>query len=447
MAVGSFHTAYTSPSCAFLMLLFAFAVVRLARARSGRHAAYGGLLLGVALYGPQLGFFWTIFGPMAAALWVVLAFWLGLMLVLLQQVRGRWGMGAAAFLAPVLWMGCEFFRSELYGLRFTWLNVGYAYSQHPLLLSLFGVYGMGFVTFALASAADALTGRRAAAALVSLLGALALVLQLPAIQHGPEGAPIERSVRVAAIQMEFPLESQIVPALERLRREHPETELFALSEYTFDGPIPKRVADWCREHGKYLVAGGKDKTRDHRYFNTAFVMGPDGTVVFQQAKSVPIQFFEDGLPATSQQLWHSPWGDLGICICYDLSYTRVTDTLIRAGAQALIVPTMDVVEWGEHQHRLHARVAPTRSAEYGVPILRVASSGISQLTRPDGVVVASAPFAGEEATLFGGLPIERRGHMPWDRALARICVGITAIVLVAMFVSGIAAGLRNRRKS
>ena len=133
---------------------------------------------------------------------------------------------------------------------------------------------------------------------------------------------------------------------------------------------------------------------------------------------VPIQFFQDGLPALDQKLWSSPWGDLGNCICYDLSYTRVTDGLIRAGAQALIVPTMDVVGWGEHQHALHARVAPTRSAEYGLPILRVASSGISQLTRPDASVVASAPFAAEGATLTGELPIMRRGRMPWDRYLA-----------------------------
>ena len=129
-----------------------------------------------------------------------------------------------------------------------------------------------------------------------------------------------------------------------------------------------------------------------------------------------------------------------------MSYTRVTDGLIRAGAQALIVPTMDVVGWGEHQHALHARVAPTRSAEYGLPILRVASSGISQLTRPDASVVASAPFAAEGATLTGELPIMRRGRMPWDRYLATFSVGVTATILVWFIGSALARGLRKRRK-
>src|SRR6185295_5939558 len=105
-------------------------------------------------------------------------------------------------------------------------------------------------------------------------------------------------------------------------------------------------------------------------------------------------FFNDGLPAREQKLWNSPWGKLGVCVCYDLSYRRVVDELIRQGAQALIVPTMDVAEWGEQQHRLHARVAPVRAAEYGVPIFRLCSSGISQLVDDRGKVLSSAPFPG-----------------------------------------------------
>jgi predicted amidohydrolase len=110
-------------------------------------------------------------------------------------------------------------------------------------------------------------------------------------------------------------------------------------------------------------------------YNTAFVIGTNGELVFRQGKSVPIQFFKDGLPAPDQKLWESPWGPLGLCVCYDLSYTRVTDKLARLGAKAIIVPTMDVADWGLRQHELHARVAPVRAAEYGIPIFRLASSG------------------------------------------------------------------------
>jgi apolipoprotein N-acyltransferase len=151
-------------------------------------------------------------------------------------------------------------------------------------------------------------------------------------------------------------------------------------------------------------------------------------IVFRQAKSVPIQFFRDGLPAPEQKVWDSPWGKIGICVCYDLSYTRVTDELVRQGAQLLIVPTMDVEYWGRHQHELHARVAPVRAAEYGLPIFRVCSSGISQAVSGSGNVIAQAPMPGNGQFLSAELRLPARGSLPLDRILAPVCVGLTAIV-------------------
>jgi predicted amidohydrolase len=254
-------------------------------------------------------------------------------------------------------------------------------------------------------------------------------------------------VRVAGVQLEFPFEQQALLALEALRRANPQAELFVLSEYTFDGPVPERIRDWCHTHQKYLVAGGKEILPNENFRNAAFVIGTNGTVIFQQVKAVPIQFFKDGLPATEQRLWHSPWGDIGICICYDLSYTRVTDTLIRAGAQALIVPTMDVEDWGEHEHRLHSRVAPTRAAEYGLPIFRVASSGISQLVGSDAVAKAIAPFAKQGAQIAGSLPLVFHGTVPWDRLAARVAVFITAVTISVLTVDAFLRWKKKKRLS
>src|SRR5208283_504895 len=99
-------------------------------------------------------------------------------------------------------------------------------------------------------------------------------------------------------------------------------------------------------------------------------------------------------------------------ICYDLSYRRVTDRLVKLGAEALIVPTMDVVDWGLRQHELHARIGPVRAAEYGLPLFRVASSGISQAIDGRGRVVASAPCPGDGAILRGILKLGKTGRRP-----------------------------------
>jgi apolipoprotein N-acyltransferase len=157
-------------------------------------------------------------------------------------------------------------------------------------------------------------------------------------------------------------------------------------------------------------------------------------VVFRQVKSVPIQFFKDGLPAPDQKVWDSPWGKLGICVCYDLSYTRVVDRLAQLGAEGIVVPTMDVAEWGGRQHQLHTRIAPVRAAEYGVPIFRVCSSGISQLVDRAGGVIASAPFPGEFATISGNLRLERRGTLPVDRVIAPISTLLTALFIGWMLI-------------
>jgi len=234
---------------------------------------------------------------------------------------------------------------------------------------------------------------------------------------------------VAGVQLEFPAPFEVTTALDKLLSRFPETDLFVLSEYTFDGPIPDRVKSWCRQHEKYLVVGGKDSVSSDDFYNTAFVIGPGGEIVFKQVKSVPIQFFKDGLPAREQKVWESPWGKLGICVCYDLSYREVTDELVRQRAGAILAPTMDVADWGGYQHRLHGRVAPVRAAEYGVPIFRVCSSGISQLIDHTGRVKASAPFPGQGEIIAGELELGERGHLLFDRWLAPLSVLVTAVTI------------------
>ena len=232
---------------------------------------------------------------------------------------------------------------------------------------------------------------------------------------------------------------------------NPDAPIFVLSEYTLDGPVPEALRKWCRDHARYLVVGGKDPVGPDDYYNTAFVVGTNGEMVFKQAKCVPIQFFHDGRPAPEQKVWDSPWGKIGICVCYDLSYTRVTDELVRQGAQLLIVPTMDVEEWGRYQHELHSRIAPIRAAEHGIPIFRVASSGISQAVNSYGTVMAQTAMPGSGEILAAQLRLPINGARPLDRWLAPLCVALTGVVLVTLLVLAWREGdltlLRKGRKS
>jgi apolipoprotein N-acyltransferase len=437
IGAGCFNLAYewvSLPVMGLWIIGYALALVRLTNQSSVRRAFYFGLATAYLSYAPQLLFMWNIFGPAAIVLWLVLAFWVGLFAAIICGARRRWGGGVAFWLIPVVWTGVEYFRSELYYLKFSWMNIGYAlpvFGGANAFVSL-GMYGEGFLLFALVAFAWMRPFKRkplveAVVVLLCLIGTCFVFSIFAARFYGPPIPP----VIITGIQWEFANDYVGARSLDQTLRLHPETDIFVLSEYTLEGPVPDKLKNWCREHRRYLVVGGKDPLANDQYYNTAYVVGTNGDIVFQQAKSVPIQFFKDGLPAPNQKVWHSPWGKIGICICYDLSYTRVTDELIRQGAQLLIVPTMDVATWGRHQHELHSRVAPVRSAEYGVPIFRLASSGISQAVE-NGHVVAHTSFPGEGEVLSAKLQLPESCARPIDRWLAPLCVGLTGIVMARL---------------
>lgn len=429
LAVGALHAGYTVPWLWWCALLVPALLWPLTTAPTGRRAFYPALLAGYAMYAPQLGFFYTIFGLAAAVLWLVLALWLAVFVTLVRAVRVRWGRAAGLAALPVVWTGIEYFRSELYYLRFSWLTPGLAMPAADMsgFVHVVGVYGAGF--FAAAAGALAWGGRRGwmwALALAGMSAGLATVLQAD-----PKAGT---TVRVAGLQVEGIAEERLPGLLEELRQRHPGTQLFVLPEYAISGEPAEALLAWCREQRQWLVVGGRRPVPGGGWFNTAFVISPEGRIVFDQAKSVPIQFFDDGRPAERQRLWDSPWGPLGVCICYDLSYVRVTDRLVAAGARALIVPTLDEVGWGLAQHELHGRVAPVRAAEYGVPIVRVASSGISQIVDRDGRVTAAAPFGEAVTGIVGEIPLSDPGRRPLDRWLGPACVLGTALLAAALLV-------------
>jgi apolipoprotein N-acyltransferase len=439
-AVVSFSLAYAFARCELLIILFFVCLFPLARLRTRRLAYYFGLGIGLAVYTPHLLFFWRIFGGASIALWYVLPFWLGIFLMLGRACLFRFGPVAWACLAPFLWTGLEFFRSELYYLRFSWLNAGYVFldSGASPYLSTYGVYGVGFLFMA----AAAIAWLRSRTRWIGL-GALATIALYPAVIPTPGGSP-QKTLRVAGVQLEFPDSTTVLSSLSNAVVKYPDADVFVLSEYTFLRPIPDSIKTWCRKNRKFLVVGGEDTTPPSDFYNTAFVVDTNGSIVFQQAKSVPVQFFKDGLPAPSQGVWNSPWGRIGIAICYDDSYTRVTDELIRQGAQALIFPTMDTVDWGAAQHLLHGRTSSFRAAEYRVPVFRLCSSGVSKYVDATGRVLSSAPFPGDGAMLAADMPLPTHGRMPPDRWLARLSVAVVAALIVWLAVEAIRQKIQNR---
>jgi apolipoprotein N-acyltransferase len=401
------------------------------------------MVAGIAMYAPHLAFFGSIFGPMAVLLWLIAGLPVAAFVLLLHLTRQKLGLVWASWLTPVLWTGVEYFRSECYYLKFAWLLPGQVAAFLPgVRWECIGVYGLGFLYV---SAATMIVAGSMKLRVVGCLGAalFAVLMYVPSLLPADENGPLH----VAGVQLEWPDARVAADALDRLASAHPEAQILVLSEYSFEGLVPQVVRDVVRKHHRYLIAGGENRLPGGRFNDTAYVIGPDGTDVFEQVKSVPVQFMGDGLPATERRVWDSPWGKIGIAVCYDISYARVMDDFVRQGAQGLIVPTMDLTSWGGYERRmLHGRLAPVRAAEYGIPTFGLWSSGESQLVDRRGRVIATAGYPGQGETIAGPFDLAEPGTLPPDRPLAIASLIATGLLILYLLCSRIHAW-RQRRTS
>lgn len=436
IAIAAFTLAYRDEVLGIFVIYYLLALMALAWCGSPILAFLLGLTIGLATVVPQAFFFQKFLGwKKASGLWLMLSMQIAAFLVLSQQAVTRWPVGGM-FCIPFIWTALEYFRCELHPLKFPWLTPSLALS-HPFWLPMarVGAYGWSFVAFGTMIGVMApIVAPYPWVAAVSggvFVAAWFSVLIVNRNRGSQEG---RQPVRVVGIQFEAGFEDGQLKFGNVLGTLHDTwrrflADVYVLPEYSLDGPpLPWGILGWCKWKKEYVAVGGKERLADGQFRNTTFVVGPDGEVAFKQAKCNPIPFVGDGLPARSQKLWSSPWGKIAVPVCYDLGFSRTMDTYIRLGAEAVIVPAMDLVEWGPYEHELHARLARFRAAEYGVPILRVASSGPSELIRPDGSVAARAHFGlqgfGAEGSVVSGELTPRRGSLPVDRAVVYWLFGL-----------------------
>lgn len=125
-------------------------------------------------------------------------------------------------------------------------------------------------------------------------------------------------------------------------------------------PIQRQLAEWAREHGIWLVAGAMPtripgSTHIH---TSSLVFDPSGElrghyhkihlfdvdVVDNHGRYRESETFSPGQDCV---LVDSPFGPLGLSICYDLRFPELYRRLARAGARVLLVPAAFTAVTGE----------------------------------------------------------------------------------------------------
>ena len=128
-------------------------------------------------------------------------------------------------------------------------------------------------------------------------------------------------------------------------------EYFEWAE-TIPGPTIERMGAVARETGIVLIAPIFERTTDGRFFNTAAVLGPDGALIGKYRKS-SIPFMDVGRsnePRGNEKFYFepgdlgfptfdTPFGRIGILICYDRHFPEGARVLGLGGAEIVFVPT------------------------------------------------------------------------------------------------------------
>jgi N-carbamoylputrescine amidase len=129
-----------------------------------------------------------------------------------------------------------------------------------------------------------------------------------------------------------------------------------------EGPTVQAWSDLARSAGG-LVAGGLCERDGDALFNTAVLVGGDGVLLHYRKLhrfAAEKQIFtpgDRGLPVAK-----TPFGTIGICICYDLRFVETVRILALSGAELICVPTawlpgFDDLRWDRDGFSPQARAA------------------------------------------------------------------------------------------
>lgn len=415
------------------------------RGASPRTATWLGLACGLAFYLPLLAWIITVLAtygqvhPVVAATALLL---LSLYMACYLALFSRWFSMAPPrrllWFAPALWVGLDVLRGWLFT-GFPWQDLGYSqYSLLPLIqfADLLGHHGVTFAIVLANTLLALLLTRRApktdqpgpphliGAALLLALAMGYNLLRLPLATDTIRQSP---ALPVAIIQGNIPQDQKWVPAYQEATvREYialseealgrqpeslvvwPET---ALPFYPLETPLFLHLTDLTRPRGTALLTGAPHREPDPdrngalRYYNSSFLLGPDGRVTGQYHKQHLVPFGEyiplrtllpffapivetlgDFSPGDSRAPLALGQARLGILICFESIFPDLARGSTAGGANLLVNLTNDAWFGRSTAPWQHLSMAVFRAVENRRALVRAANTGVSGVILPTGAI-------------------------------------------------------------
>lgn len=114
------------------------------------------------------------------------------------------------------------------------------------------------------------------------------------------------------------------------------------------GEIWQALSDMAKENGLYLVAGSVPEDDGGKTYNTSYVFDPEGKCIAKHRKvhlfDIDVKggqrFMESETLTAGDSLttFDTPWGKMGLCICYDIRFPEWMRLMALEGAKAVFIP-------------------------------------------------------------------------------------------------------------
>ena len=169
------------------------------------------------------------------------------------------------------------------------------------------------------------------------------------------------------------------------------------------GPIGTSLAAWAKECHLWLVGGSFPLREGEGLFNACPVYSPEGELVALHKKihlfdikmnTLSVQEADCFSPGREVTVFDSPWGKIGVAICFDLRFPNQFLAMANQGARLMVVPAAFNTVTGPRHFQLlnQARAIDSQSfvASCGPALDQSASYhsyGHSQVVSPMGKVL------------------------------------------------------------
>ena len=387
--------------------------------------------------------------------WLVVLIWLrlvtavGLVLlaVYLALYFSLWGLGikfiqrktnfSLVIISPVLWVSLEWLRGNLFT-GFPWLPIGNSqYLNLPLIqiAEISGVYGVSFLIVAvnalLAEILIQLKKKGFTALKSKWISALIVTILLfvcfgygKRVLNVDKESESQRNIKIAVIQGNISQEVKWVTEYEDYNREvyqrlteevvtnHPDLIIWPETAVTVSLP---QDLEWhntlsflAEASASFLLVGSPYYSKDKgNYFNSAFLISPQGEIIsrYDKLHLVPFgeyvpkknyfpRFFDkifqevgNYTPGNNKTIFRIPQGNFNVLICFEDIFPDLVRQFVKKGSELLINTTNDVWFGKSSAPFQHMAMGVFRAVENRRYLVCCANTGISTFISPQGKIL------------------------------------------------------------